>query len=192
MIHRYFKTGNRMRVAIDNAHRINGMLEYLDQYYLSSYDLDLDDRGYGALPYWIEHRQYESEDDLDLKVRHIEGIQLRKNIGEIDQIDGKNYELVDTVTLDPELEVQAADGEFDCWCRGYSFLEIWRRNRLRELIVDGHWGIHIPTRFLEIAEPLGVELSEHDKGILSNPEHPDYWECWDEILSVARSSISPT
>jgi hypothetical protein len=189
-MNRYFKTSNRMRVAIDNAHRIEGMMEYLDQYYFSCYDLQLDEYGYSDIPYWIEHQRYETEDTIDLRVRHIEGIHTRKHLGDIDQIDGKNYELVDTVPLDPELEIQAGDGQFYHWYRGYSFLEVWRRNRRRELIVDECRGIYIPKVFKDIASDLGVQLTDYDKTVLSDPEHQEYWELWSDILRDTRIDIA--
>lgn len=189
-MNRYFKTGNRMRIAIDNAHRIEGMLKYLEQYYLNSYDLELDEYGYGEIPYWIEPQRYETEDSINLKVRHIEGVHTRKHLGDIDQIDGKNYELVDTVPLDPEFEMQADDGSFGHYYRGYSFLEIWRRNRRRELIVDECFGIHIPKMFKDMASDLGVDLTDYDKAVLSDPENQDYWCCWEEILRDTRIGIA--
>lgn len=58
------------------------------------------------------------------------------------------------------------------------------------LIIGDHWGIYIPQRFcdsMDANDAHRIEVSYSDVlTCQSGPDHPNYWDAWQEILSDAR------
>jgi hypothetical protein len=55
-----------------------------------------------------------------------------------------------------------------------------------DLLLDGNRGIYIPKQFIDtygVNEWEGITQEQRD--ILSNPEHEDYFEVWQEVLENA-------
>lgn len=77
--------------------------------------------------------------------------------------------IYDPRPLDPPCDFEEVE-EFDSAC-----------------IVDGHHGIYVPQLFCQRYEIAG-DISREDWGIcLAGPDHENYWEAWDEILSCWRA-----
>lgn len=52
-------------------------------------------------------------------------------------------------------------------------------------IVDSAYGVYIPQLFAEKANDLEFNLPEDTRSILlEGPDHPEYWEAWDEVLNM--------
>jgi hypothetical protein len=187
-MNKYFKTKKRLEIALDNAHRIEGFEEYLYSYYLNIHDLDLDEYGFSTdLPYWI----YDNPDykDGEYACELVSGYINRIQAGDPTTIGGERYECIDSIPLSEEIELQSDCGGLCYYNIGYHFIRIYRKAPTREVLISDHWGIHIPKRFLELADSLGVKICEHDRTVLSDPEDPEYWEVWDEILRDTEIEI---
>ena len=51
------------------------------------------------------------------------------------------------------------------------------------LLIDGSRGIYIPKKFAEnYIGWSGVETEDRET-LLAGPDHRDYWEAWDSVLS---------
>lgn len=127
---RYFKTGKRLAIAIDNSHRINGFEEWLEDYLLSLYDLNSFDDIIYDLPYFIEPaslRDADPESD-DYAVEAIRGYHVTyPRLGDIVDLHGGKYKVIDTIPMSTELELQADDGEFHVCYMGHNYLKIYQR-----------------------------------------------------------------
>ncbi len=60
----------------------------------------------------------------------------------------------------------------------------------RKLLLDGNRGIYLPVGFIEYVWDNDRDswhgIDEDTAEIVRDgPEHPDYWECWEEILNNA-------
>lgn len=54
------------------------------------------------------------------------------------------------------------------------------------LLIDGNRGIYIPKKFAEnYIRWSGVETEDRET-LLAGPDHRDYWEAWDSVLSSAK------
>ena len=50
-------------------------------------------------------------------------------------------------------------------------------------LINSGFGKYIPQIFAEqYADTLGVELTDNDRAILSDPEHAEYWEVWIDLI----------
>ena len=122
----YFKTGNRLKVALDHANDIPGFQDILDQSFIYSY-FDVDE-GYedildgklSFIPYWID--QY--KDNEDYRCQYVDGYYEPNNYNDILDIDGSKYRYVDSIALSEEMEHQANDGKYQYEYRGYSYMRI--------------------------------------------------------------------
>jgi len=52
----------------------------------------------------------------------------------------------------------------------------------RICIVDGSHGIYIPQRYAVTASADDMATEEQRDVLLEGPEHPLYWDVWEEIL----------
>lgn len=54
------------------------------------------------------------------------------------------------------------------------------------LLVDSRHGIYVPQAFAENFDLSVWGVSDSDREILeAGPDHPDYWEAWDDVLQYA-------
>jgi hypothetical protein len=53
----------------------------------------------------------------------------------------------------------------------------------RILVVDGVHGIYVPQRYAVLASSDDMATDQQREILLEGPEHPDYWDVWDEILT---------
>ena len=61
-----------------------------------------------------------------------------------------------------------------------------QEERKMELLVDNHHGIYIPQVFAKRYNMEAWHVDEEDAEILkAGPEHDDYWETWDSVMSSA-------
>lgn len=59
-----------------------------------------------------------------------------------------------------------------------------------KLLIDGSLGIYIPKLFVEKYSYMILNKDELKDSIeiLKDPDHPEYWYAWDEILNDAEFS----
>ena len=55
-----------------------------------------------------------------------------------------------------------------------------------QLAVDSLWGINTPKRFFERYPQFLDHLNEEDHDIISNPEHSQYWDVWNQFVQDFR------
>jgi hypothetical protein len=126
-IHKYFKTGLRLRVLVEqNDPQFE---EYCQKYMASLYEIDLE--GYSSLPYWVElcslrDRDYECTED-DYLVEYRDGYHEPLSWGATQRIGDEKYTYIESIPLDKEIELQAHDGTFVHVYCGESFLRLWQR-----------------------------------------------------------------
>lgn len=53
----------------------------------------------------------------------------------------------------------------------------------RVLIVDGCHGIYVPQRYAKICSSDDMATNEQREILLAGPDHDEYWDVWDEVLS---------
>ena len=58
----------------------------------------------------------------------------------------------------------------------------------RICIVDGVHGIYVPQRYAVLASSPDMASDEQRDILLAGPEHPDYWDVWDELVTNLRVS----
>jgi hypothetical protein len=57
-----------------------------------------------------------------------------------------------------------------------------------ECLVDGQWGIYLPQEFAKRYNAADWGISDEDENILlCGPNHPDYWDVWDDVLGYAHT-----
>ena len=56
-----------------------------------------------------------------------------------------------------------------------------------ECLIDSSHGVYVPQAFIRAHAPAdwGIEAG-HVKTLLVGPDHPDYWETWDDVRLYAR------
>lgn len=55
-----------------------------------------------------------------------------------------------------------------------------------DLLIDGGYGIFVPQAFAKGFDLSEWGVSKRDREILeAGPEHPEYWEAWDDVLGYA-------
>jgi len=89
--------------------------EYRDDHFFDMFEIDPDELT--ECPYWIE--KYEG-----MYVQYIPGYWEPKHYGDVLEIDGIEYEYIDSVLLSEEIEHQADNGGLVYEYRGSSFLRI--------------------------------------------------------------------
>jgi hypothetical protein len=56
----------------------------------------------------------------------------------------------------------------------------------QKLLVDSHYGIYVAQCFVERYNSADWHISAENEAVLrEGPDHEDYWEVWDEVLSSA-------
>lgn len=56
-----------------------------------------------------------------------------------------------------------------------------------ECLVDGAHGSYVPQVFAETCTPSAWGVTGADvETLLAGPDHPDYWEVWDDVLLYAQ------
>jgi len=126
----YFKTGKRLAIAIDNAHRIEGFEEYLESYHLSMYDIQSFGTIEYGLPYYIEPVSLNNVDldNDEYAVEAIFGYHISwPNVGDTVELAGGQYKVIDTFPLGAEVELQADDGKHCHYYIGESYLKIYQK-----------------------------------------------------------------
>lgn len=136
----YFKTKKRLEVAIDNADKIEGMQDYLDNtFFYLTFDTDNQEEieaiQNGELvdcPYWALEGSIDygingkvDYDPEKLKCEYVAGYYWNHEQGEV--VEGKGKFLT-TISLPAEQEHQADDGDLVYEYRGESFMAIWETN----------------------------------------------------------------
>jgi hypothetical protein len=70
--------------------------------------------------------------------------------------------------------------------------EVWTRKEApRVMLIDGANGINVPLRFAQNVDRervKGVSASDWDT-LDAGPDHPDYWEVWDDVLRLASMTM---
>jgi hypothetical protein len=56
----------------------------------------------------------------------------------------------------------------------------------RVCVVDGSHGIYVPQRYAVLASSDDMATDEQREILLVGPDHAEYWDVWDEILSSVR------
>lgn len=135
----YFKTKNRLQVAIDNADKIDGFQDMLDMHFASlMFDEDGEDAekalngelfepAYWMLEGSIDHgingtMEYDNE---DIRCEYVTGYYWTLKQGDIIEKDGIKYTFLTTLSLPEEMEHQAKDGKCVYDYRGPSFVAIY-------------------------------------------------------------------
>lgn len=141
----YFKTGKRLQIAIDNAHRIEGMRFYLASQWAY---MNLDQDGFKSLdeipahgdlieiPYWCTEgaidfaytsdnpTPWESADYDEMTAQLIHGYYDPYSYGDTLMVNGLPYTYFVSVGLGGESEYQALNGECAYLSEQESFLRI--------------------------------------------------------------------
>jgi len=147
----YFRTGRRLQVALNNANRINGMKDMLDALFYDIMEIDLSGDIVPGIPYWLAESDISygwssrtlnlSEDrwhpcisapvlrdtslhGVDLYCQYVSGYHEPHRIGQILYADDGPYIYVGSAALPEEQELQAVDGTFAYYYRGYAYLRI--------------------------------------------------------------------
>jgi len=129
---RFFKTKKRFEVAINNSDKVKGMQEYLNRVFVNKFfdtpalpvdseiTIEVLDGKPVPVPYWLD--QYKNNGSF--RAQFQDGFYEPYKPGEVIRIDGVEYKLIDSHSLDSEIEHQANDGGLVYENRGYSYMRI--------------------------------------------------------------------
>ena len=147
----YFRTGRRLQVALDNADCINGMKDMLDALFYDLIEIDLSGDVVPGVPYWLAESDISygwsgrtlslSEDrwdpcasapmlrdtalhGVDLYYQYVPGRHDPYRLGQILYADNGPYVYIGSECLPEEQELQAVDGTFAYYYRGYAYIRI--------------------------------------------------------------------
>ena len=126
----YFKTKNRLKVALDNTDRIEGLQDLLDNLFYRLYEIESE--GYFELPYYFSEgsvdyylngqRDYKNE---NLLCQYRPGFHEPMELGSIVKINGSDYEYICSLPLPEEIEHQSEDAGIVYEYRGSSYLRVF-------------------------------------------------------------------
>jgi len=114
----WFKTKNRLRVAID--YDVPGIREYLDEHFFNLFEIEPE--GLCHVPYWLDEF---SGDEYYVEYR--EGFWIKYHVGDRIEHNGDILECIDHVNLPEEIEHQTDDGGIVYEYRGPSHLAVFKK-----------------------------------------------------------------